>query len=187
METKTATLIGVNKANLEVIGIASTDKTRQCLIGVHITKDYTEATNGIALIRVATPRGNENEGEIILSPTSVKDILRKIGKSDALVGDESCEIGHDGAGHQERLNVTSIDLKFPNIDAVMPKAEDLNFEITFSIDLLAQFFTTLKKINPAGRVTLHFQTGGDPKPVKSTCDGGSDGQTITGLIMPMWK
>ena len=55
----------INKKNLAVAALASSDETRPALNCIRVTKEYTEATDGHAFARVSNPKVEDDDFPVI--------------------------------------------------------------------------------------------------------------------------
>jgi hypothetical protein len=201
--------MNLNRNNLLVSAMASKDTTRFNLNSIHLTSKYTEATNGHSFCRIDLPEQfdpedvpaiiktdkAENFQESILSLDGLKNI--KLTKSQLPVIDGQLYIDVDESNKNGKVKVASTDLdnvfetniakldcNYPDISFVLPKTP-AKFRIGVSAKLLrdmADLIVKAKKGSQYETAILEFRSEVEPIMVLSET---TEGQKITGLIMPM--
>lgn len=204
----------LNRTNLEVAQFASTDEARGALTHLHITPNHTEATNGHALVRVQIPdvnpeefpsikgfNPNGNNREVCIDAATAKAIAKAIPRRCTLpiLGHAAWDCGGTteqaapfvvtDLENEQRFNPRPSDDKYPDTEAIWPKAE-AGLTISFDGLLLAKVLRFLggHANNQTHRVTLRFRPPwGRPGPtILELATQTDDGhQKITAIVMPL--
>lgn len=201
-----------NKTNLNVSKLC--DISRQYL-GLHVTNNYTEATDGHIAVRVeALKQGPEDmpgcpgkfdqspieeDFNVMISRDNAAKLLKSLPKSPALpiidgktwvYSNDKEMIGFSMTDLESwnPLIVRKEDAKFPDIDACLPKEDKQGFEITLDANILsklANFYAS----NCKNSIKLIFhkdENGGmDPSGIIMFQGETEDQQAVSSLLMPM--
>ena len=202
----------LNKTNLELAQFASTDDWRGALTHLHITPEYTEATNGHALVRVQIPDVNPEEfpsikgfspnhkGEVCIPADAAKAIAKAIPRAKHLpilnhaawdCGDTTDEVAPFAVtdlDNEQRFSPRPSEDKYPDTNAVWPKTEP-GLTISFNGLLLAKVLRFMggHANNLTHRVTFRFRPSwGKPGPtILELATTTEDDQKITAVVMPL--
>lgn len=203
--------MNINAANLKVGLAASTDPARTQINTIHITRGYTEATNGHMLARVSLPFQYDPEEVPIMCPTGkAEDIIpfavmakpamaikpmksnRRISMPciDGNVFIDVTETNSNGTAAFSSTDLestispklTKLDGDYPDTDKVIPTDEP-DFKVLVSIEHL-QTLLTIAKATGAETVLL----SGESKGIKPLCldsENINTMQTFKGILMPI--
>lgn len=211
-ETTTPVLLD---AACNVAAFASTDPKRYVINGVHVTREYAEATDGKMLIRVPLPKTDPAEfppttapsefapGQILLvkplleALKSAKDAGRSCPlpicamvrlSSSPAVGEKPAKLHltTSDIDNERTIVVKPIEGSYPNVNQAIPTAEP-KFSITLSADLLAEI---AKYAIAHGQSDKHDNHGIRFDFLDSTDPvrfsiNLPDGRKTTGVLMPM--
>jgi hypothetical protein len=198
--------MNINATNLKVGMAASKDITRRNLMSIHVTPDYTEATNGHIVARVGLPFQFPCEDIPSACPTQDSVHLRPfIMPADTAMKMKPCKVKNlpcldgqfyvdvEGTNLNGKARFTSfdldnlqapelvkIDMDYPDIDRVIPSG-DPEFRQGFNIEYL-ETLLAIAKSTGAKSVVLNYY--GHCKPlVMETHELGTN--TFKGAIMPI--
>ncbi len=174
----------LNKNNLLVARIASQAKDPSALSAVHMTNLFTEASDGINLVRVFAPSqqdlASEHEASRPVDCLIAAEILKKTPDADMIVvkqDEKSCtfEFGRTS------LISPRIDLKYPDTDWVF--AEVIGHVPEYEITLSPRALIAVCRIAAAlgDQVTLTFRG----KTSAIHLEAGDDTQRMEALLSPM--
>lgn len=195
-----------NKSNFQIVSLAP-GKDRYHISGIHITKDYTEVTNGHYVVRVSTPVNKKEMAKEFSrlgnkKPTELKEgCFIKSGFA-KVVGDaihknlDAPILGNavivESKGDEVEFAVTDLEVtrflkgrkgdgKYPDIDAIIPKEEG-KLVISVNPDYLIKILQQYKKMN-INRVRLDLYS--DTQPIKITGITPERDQECLSILMPM--
>lgn len=200
--------MNINVSNLKVGLAASNDETKKAFQSIHVTKDYTEATNGTIMARVSLPHQYESEDIPSCVQTSAADKLepflvpakammkirpltqkRKCSRISCLDGqlyvdvektNQNCNAKFFSSDIESTIctELQKADYYYPDIDRVIPDGTPL-FHASYRIEYLETLLAIAKSVG-SERIMLDLH---DPKrPLVLSAE--KDGQSFTGLIMP---
>jgi DNA polymerase III sliding clamp (beta) subunit (PCNA family) len=173
----------------DVSAFASTDSSRYVLNGIHLGKEFVEATDGRMLVRAPYPVGYDKPAEgFILPGKDVKSAvagLKKCRLPNAVVKvEKNCTKAKLVAEDVSRT-AELVDGNWPNTDQVWP-GEEPKFSITLSARLLVTIATYVKNIHAkdtaSPSIRLDFT---DATSVTVWSTKLDDGREVKGLLMPM--
>lgn len=203
----------LNRANLEIAALASTDASRLGLCSVRVEAGRTMATDGHALGIVATPAldpkdypavGGLTETDAGFQPCSIpvdtaKALLRAIPKRShvPVLACAKVDVAASNANGVFRAVTTDletttpvegrkIEASYPDVDQVVPSGKPAH-TTAFDASLLGKVLTTAVKMGLRGRtptVTLAFYGKDGEGPVKITAETEA-GQAVTFVVMPV--
>lgn len=197
----------LNKKNLAVAALASSDETRLVCKCVHVTKEYTEATDGHVFARVSNPKVEDDDfpviqgferkefDECLIPADQAVKLAKMIPKGDAcrtLPILEHIQLAKNGEG--ARAAVTDLDsptviqirqdegLVYPDIASSMPTDEPVA-TICVNADLLIKILKLAGTFNKDGckKVIIEFRKPESALVVKTD----NNEQTFYALVMPM--
>lgn len=199
-------------AACNIAAFASTEPSRYVINGIHITRDYAEATDGRMLIRVPLPAVDvesfpptsaptEFTGNQILPVKPLQEALRSAKEAGRAASLPICSMirisSSPAAGEKPgKLHLTTNDLEnertiaakpidgdYPNVDQVIPTA-DPTFSITLSADLLIEIakYAIAHNDREHHPVRLDFLDNTDPVRFSIQLP---DSRKATGVLMPM--
>ena len=200
-----------NKTNLNVSKLCDTSRH---YLGLHVTNNYTEATDGHIAVRVEAMKQDpsdmpgcpgeinqspiEEDFSVIISKDNAVKLLKSLPKSRLPAIDQKTWVY---SNDKEMIGFSMTDLeswtplilrkeeaKFPDIDACLPKENKQGFEITLDANILsklANFYASNCKNSI--KLIFHKQENGDPDPQGIIMFQGEteDDQTVSSLLMPM--
>lgn len=196
-----------NKNNFQIADLAPKD-ARYYQNGVHITKNYTEVTNGHYAVRVSTPKDKEKiveefpllegkkpvelkEGGCVISSTFAKAVGDAIPKNQDLPvlentvtvesGDDDVEFAVTDLEVTRFLRGKKLFGKFPNIDAAIPK-EDGKFIISVNADYLIKILQQYKKMKIE---TVQLDFYGEDLAIKLSGTDKDKDQDCSAVLMPV--
>ena len=164
--------MNINSANLKVGLAASTDELRRNLMGIHVTSNHTEATNGHIAARVTMPIQVEVDDvpkqcvtldkqhitPFIIPSSGVKSlktfkVKRLPSLNDTLFVDvEKTNLNGQAyftATDLEQTSapvITKIEGEYPDLDRVMP-SEEPTYRVGFNVDYLITLLTIAKTMS----------------------------------------
>lgn len=184
----------LTKKVLKLIDVASKDKTREGLQCIHVTKEYTEATNALVVIRVydkdpqkiidfpskglpddALDRELPDEG-ILLSKNACKIISASMKKSALPAIDETALLTYSKDSPAVYVtDLSSISTigytneyegAYPNIDAIMPKEDGEKTKVTLGVDQIFEVLKVLRALSVYGddSFTIEITKGTEENP-----------------------
>ena len=200
--------MNINAANLKVGLAASTDVTRQNLMSIHVTPDYTEATNGHILARVGLPVQYPADDIPAACPTQdsihIKPFIIPAGPAmklkpckvknlPCLDGQFYVDVEATNLNGKARLTsfdldnlqapeLSKVDMGYPDIDRVIPTDDPLvraGYDISYLETLLA-----IAKSTGAKTVILNMYSQTKPM-VMETYPIADATNTFKGVIMPI--
>ncbi len=198
--------MNLNKLNLEVVRAASKDASRYNLNALHITPNYTEATNGHILARMTYPVQFE-PGDVpeVIKTGKKEDIIPFMVPIDALKGikfpkkvslpmladlyidveatngNGNAKFGMTDLQTTTQPEIRKIDGEYPDTEACVPKGEPV-FEISLDGRYLATLAEMASGLNiRTGGITLRFYGFNSP----AVMTAHNEEQEFYGLIMPM--
>lgn len=207
----------MNKWNLAIVSMASTEPSRYNLEGVSIEPGYTVATDGRRLIVVSTPEIKEDsfpavpdftpavEFKPFVVPAKVaKEVAGKIPKGREISVLNHVQVGNiTDAGQQlavAGLNSTSIvktnaATAFPEWRKIIEFRKKETLEITFDLNILSPVLELMRRFASEGGardvpapVTLRFSgKDGEVRADAQSITGQAMGQTMTAVVMPLVK
>lgn len=200
-----------NKTNLNVSKLC--DISRQYL-GLHVTNNYTEATDGHIAVRVEALKQDpedmpgcpgefnqapiEEDFNVIINKDNAAKLLKSLPKSSLPIIDRKTWVY---SNDKEMIGFSMTDLEswnplilrkeeatFPDIDAVLPKEDKQGFEITLDANILsklANFYASNCKNSI--KLIFHKDDSGDLNPDGIIMFQGvtEDEQRVSSLLMPM--
>ena len=198
--------MNLNKNNLEVIKAASNEASRYQLDSIHITKDFTECTNGHILARMSYPKQFDPEDLPATVKTGKKeDIIPFAIPVDGLKGikfpkkislpvladlyvdvDYTNSNGNSKFGMTDLQTTTSPEIRknegeYPDTEVIMATGEPI-FEISLDGRYLSILALMAAGLNAReGGITLKFYGFNHPAVITAH----NDEQEFKGLIMPM--
>ena len=182
----------LNRANLDVAGVASKDTTRPALTHVLVDKTCTVATDSYALLKVDTLSGGHSAFQA--PAKAMKEASKVLGKNGTGTIKQTID---DTADNHIETDTSSMRVsnkfdqhqQYPNYDFLIP-SDDQEYAGIVKLDakILKQLTDYLAKHAKKGYITLSI-----PKPDKSNRVVNpvlikaetTDEQSITGLIMPV--
>jgi DNA polymerase III sliding clamp (beta) subunit (PCNA family) len=170
----------IDKAN-DLTPFASRDETRYVLNGIHFTPEYTEATDGRMLARLAYPANSTPPDSDFIIPTD--DIKQAFKSSKSVDVTPNCTVATLVSG-KSTVTAELIPQNYPNTKQVWPK-DDSDVTLTIGlqaslVERIAHYCAGLSK-DP---VCITFQFRGDCGTVVWSAPL-QDGRKVTGLLMPM--
>jgi DNA polymerase III sliding clamp (beta) subunit (PCNA family) len=198
--------MNLNKANLTVGLAASKDVLKMHLMSVHVTKDYTEATNGNILARVSLPRQfpidevpapieteeAQNLNDFVIPADAAMKVKPLKSKhwpclDGALYLDVKKTNDNDNAyfcttdlSNTNQPVIQKRDVTYPDTNRVIPDDKDFSISIAYNIEYLITLLTIAKSTG-ADSVIMEFIDSS--KPCKLTAS--NNGQNFVGLLMPL--
>jgi DNA polymerase III sliding clamp (beta) subunit (PCNA family) len=200
--------MNLNKNNLLVGAMANKDGSHYNLNSIHLTKKFTEATDGHMLCRIDLPEQFEPEDVPIMVKTDKADFFDdailsldglknvKFTKSQLPIVDGQVYIDVESSNKNGKVKMATTDLdnvfetnarkidgNYPDINLVLPKTP-AKFRIGVSAKLLREMADLIVKGKKGtdALTVLEFRSEVDPIMFLSKTN---EGQKITGLIMPM--
>ena len=182
----------LNRANLDVAGVASKDKFRPALANILVDEGCTVATDSYALLKVDTLSGGHSAFQV--PAKTAKDASKLLGKNgtgtiEQTTGDIAINTMVTDAAIVRLSDHTDNYNPFPRYEGIMP-SDDQEYAGIVKLDakILKQLTDYLAKHAKKGYITLSI-----PKPDKSNRVVNpvlikaetTDEQSITGLIMPV--
>lgn len=183
----------MNVHNLSIAALCPKEEARFTLNAIHITPEFTEATDGHFLMRVDKPDISQDSFPTI--PDGNGGTLEP-NEEPALLGTDECAVlckalkmktpipvlataalvRNGSARYVVATDLETVTKKavmdgavsFPDVDRAMPKAEDADFVIGFDVHLLARVFTQMARMSDKGKintVTLRFEKPVIGKPI----------------------
>lgn len=197
----------IDAAN-DITSFASTDSARYVLNGVHCTQDYTEACDGMLLIRVpyaTIPAGDfppvkaagPELKDCIIPSKAIVESIKNAGRNSTLPvlnmvhvstnGDDRATLATTDLDNERTLRPKLIEGKYPDTEQVIPVWAP-TLTISLGAELLATIAAYAKKHGKDGdakggsAINLEFKDTLSPCRFSITLE---DGRKATGVLMPM--
>lgn len=199
-------------ATCNITAFASTNPTRYAIQGIHVTREYVEASDEKMLIRVPLPKVDPAEFPPTTAPAEftpdqilpVKPLLEALKSakdarktcslpicamvrlsSSPAVGEKPAKLHLTTSDLENERTVASnpIDGQYPNVDRVIPTAEP-KLSITLSADLLIEIAKYAIAHGEGANHGIRFDFLDNTDPVRFSINL-PDGRKTTGVLMPM--
>lgn len=194
----------LNSKNFLPLVIAANAVDRDSLYGLHVTPEYTEATDSYRLIRVSRKEFKTSELPSALNPVrypnytlpyatakKVSGAIPKKASEDIYLN--AIEVAPPSLG---KVSLTVVDKetsetytadiakeKFPEIDKVIPQDSEIKAEFRINVEYLAEILEQCKKFGSEHADVKVFN--GSRQAIKIDAANKVDGQTFMALIMPV--
>jgi DNA polymerase III sliding clamp (beta) subunit (PCNA family) len=202
----------LNKLNFLVAPFASKEDSRYTLKAVHVTPEYTEATDGHRLVRITTPKDSASEfprvpgftpngspKSFLLPVDAAKTIQKAVPKTHIPVVNHAAITGTGDENKPVAIAVTDLDNpqvfqprpvtgQYPNTDIVIPKDDAAAvFQFTVRADYLAELCKAIQDFAGDGKyrpgiATLTFY--GPSKAVRLDARNENTDQNLIAILMP---
>lgn len=161
----------LNRHNLSVVEMASRDASRFGLNAIHVTPEFTEASDGHIAIRVArlpqsdayVPVAGEelvSEQNFMLPLAEAKQALKaipvKAGSTSVAVirADQNRTVSVLNGASTQNIAVPEVAATFPDLDCVIPSADGYRFAISVNPELLRIIADAAAKHQAGARVPV---------------------------------
>ena len=197
-----------NKGNFSIAALTEKEKWGSNIKSmVHITPDYTEATNGHYLIRVERPEvkreeiPNGKDGEepiemdlmMLMSRDRALQIEKSIPKNgNAPILNNSWPVNNNGDSitflttdfqRQDLIKAEKEEGKFYDTESLWPKDQP-SLEIGFDADYMIKLCQQFKKIADSRRTIVKLSLYDESHAMQMETKNNSTGQEIKALLMP---
>lgn len=196
----------LNKQNLQIANLASTEESRYILTAIHVSSKWTATTNGHYLVTVTLPQAKDESFPVIegFEPTNGTTEPFLLHRNDALAIAKGIPskttipiLHHASVGRaNDRIQVATTDLAspkvttiakvegmFPNIDAVIPDSAKTKLTIGFSADYLMKLAKSA--IDTCGKQTvIKLELRDEHSAAKMSATNSNTEQEWLAVLMP---
>lgn len=194
----------LNAKNFIPLAVASDNNIRPELTGLHVTPDYTEATDTYRVIRVSRPKADYSDAPELCAPfaepseyimdrsladkiakalpkkTSLPILLNAFENPPATLGMATFSV--TDCETVDKFSGKKIDGAYPDVTQIIPTPEDHVADVLVDCDYLSEILDACKKFgSPRARLTFNGAT----KPLTIAAQDEVDGQTFMALLMPV--